>query len=217
MRRLDFIGLEPGWRMDKLRLAARVEARMTGEASRAYVFWRLFLEAFERQCESNRAAMIPIWESKTAWTGFMLKPNEGFLGRVAKAWAGRCLNEPCIERNEWHKFDLMLLTAPPGKEWWRCVPVVTIEHENDDAIHDEVWKLACWRSRLKVLVTYHNSDSSAAEKRARAREIITNIQGACDDGAEWLMLSAPREWGDRLAWTGHEWTGDDWKALTASG
>ena len=94
------------------------------------------------------------------------------------------------------------------------MPILTVEHENDNNIQDEVWKLACWKSRLKVLITYHDDDNQADSKRRLAAEIIQNIQSSYEnERTEWLILSAPRAWGDRLQWRAHEWREGGWRSL----
>lgn len=188
--------------------------RETPTSTLARHFYQLFLDRFSTECESNRAAVLPIWKDKASWTALMLAKDTGFLSRTADAWAARHFNAPCSVKHEWHKFDLMLVSADPGSPWWRSVPILTIEHENDNGIQDEVWKLACWRSKLKVLITYHDHEAQEGEKRALASDIIASIQSD-DDDAEWLLLSAPRTWRDRLAWSAHEWTGSAWHALSA--
>lgn len=180
----------------------------------AQSFHDQFIAQFVEECEPRKAAMLPSWQDKKAWTTFMLFPDSGFLPRLAAAWAKRTWNEGCILRNEWHKFDLMVLDSSGGKEWWHSTPLVTIEHENDNGIQDEVWKLSCWRSRLKVLVTYHDDDSQSASKRALAQQIIANIERDAESRPEWLLLSAPREWKGALDWQAHEWDGADWRLLS---
>jgi len=161
---------------------------MSQADTHAGAFYALFLEAFANECEPNKAGLLPVWSDETSWTNFMLAPNEGFLARVAREWARRRLNQTCIERNEWHKFDLMLLVAEQGNEWWRCVPVVTIEHENGDGIHDEVWKLACWQSRLRCLspiirTTPRRWRSGVEQKRSsatfKALDLKKELSGCC--------------------------------------
>jgi hypothetical protein len=179
----------------------------------AQSFYSQFSDLFVGECEPIKASLLSIWKDKTAWTKFMLDQPSGFLVRVATRWASRTWNEACVPRNEWLKFDLMLLNTSGGKDWWLTVPVVTIEHENDNGIHDEIWKLACWKSRLKVLITYHDNDDQAASKRANAQQIIANIQRDGADQSEWLFLSAPRTWREQLAWQAHEWDGASWRLL----
>ncbi len=184
---------------------------MSGSDERrlARLFCSFFFERFEGECEAVRDSMIPQWEKSKNWTDFMLNSEGGLLVRVAKDWSRRMFNTICETKSEWHKFDLMLVDCTAGDEWWMSVPLVTMEHENGDGIHDEVWKLACWTSRLKVLMTYHNEPSKADEKRAKAACIIRNIHPS-GDTAEWLLLSALRTWGAKLDWQAHEWGGDDW-------
>lgn len=185
------------------------------ERKLAKTFYSCFVESFAAECETDKATLLPLWREKSSWTRHMLDPDIGFLIRTARKWADRNWNERCTSRNEWLKFDLMLVDPTAGKEWWLTVPVVTIEHENDNGIHDEVWKLACWKSRLKVLVTYHNHEGQASEKRAAAKRIIANIQRTYDsDAAEWLLLSAPRDWIGQLGWLAHDWDGSDWRQIT---
>lgn len=176
-------------------------------------FYTEFVARFEAECEAVRASMIPLWEDSAAWTRHMLASDSGLLVRVATDWAQRGFNVKCDAKGEWSKFDLMLLDRTAGDEWWLSVPLATIEHENGDAIQDEVWKLACWTSRLKVLVTYDQTPEKAEEKRARAARIIRNIHPD-GDVAEWLMMSAPRKWGERLAWEGYQWGGDHWVSIS---
>lgn len=179
------------------------------ERGLALLFCAFFFERFERECEDFRDSMIPKWEESKLWTKFMLDPEQGLLARVANDWSQRTFNRNCNTKSEWHKFDLMLVDCKAGSDWWMSVPLVTIEHENGDGIQDEVWKLACWTSRLKVLMTYHDTPRKAGDKRARAASIINNIHPD-GDAAEWLFLSAPRTWGRKLDWEAHEWGNSDW-------
>ena len=183
----------------------------TTTSSRAAKFYQLFLDRFREECESNRADLLLKWKDKASWTTFMLEKDAGFLSRAAGAWAKCHSIAPFNVKHEWHKFDLMLVKQDADAPWWCSAPLLTIEHENDNGIQDEVWKLACWRSELKVLVTYHDHEAQEDEKRALAADIIVSIQS----DEEWLLLSAPRTWRDRLAWTAHEWSESAWRALSA--
>ena len=179
----------------------------------AQVFFEIFQEDFGREIEARKSELLPIWKDSARWTELMLGPT-GFLSKVATAWASRTSNEQCASKNEWHKFDLMLVSTTGGQEWWQSVPLLTIEHENGDHIQDEVWKLACWRSRLKVLITYHNEHGHEERKRLLSAEIIRNVQSTYDDErTEWLLLSASRTWKDRMDWSGHEWQDGGWRRL----
>ena len=123
------------------------------ERNLARSFHDLFLDRFNRECESVRTELLPVWKDSAAWTKFMLGPEQGFLTRTATDWTRRNLNLRCDAKSDWANFDLMLVDSTAGDEWWLSVPIVTIEHENNDTIHDEVWKLACWnRHRHGVFV-----------------------------------------------------------------
>ncbi|HVY84312.1 MAG TPA: hypothetical protein VG943_04205 [Caulobacterales bacterium] len=182
----------------------------------ASTFLCAFRTRFDELCAAQAGAP-PFWTNDTAWTKFMLRDDRSFLKVVSEDWAksARPSLQHAIEC-EWLKFDLMVIS--PGQAasepWWRSIPILTIEHENGDGIHDEIWKLACWRSLLKVLITYHADDPTLQSKLEVAKQIIGAVEAEYgDDGSEWLFLSAPRSFSGPRAWVANTWSRGAWELL----
>lgn len=90
--------------------------------------------------------------------------------------------------------------------------MLALEHENNDDTHIESWNLACWRSSLKVLVTYHEDEATSVAKLKSTGEIIMAADAKLGpSGSEFLFMTAPRTFGSKLAWQGFIWSGVDWE------
>ena len=121
-----------------------------------------FLNAFSQQwCadrKRRRQAIQHAYQDDERWTDYMLGehrpdfPNT-FLDRLAKKLSQKALRER-------QNLDVVYYTktarnAPQDKDMIRpaCLNVI-IEHENDEDVEKEMWKLLMWRAPLKVLIFY---------------------------------------------------------------
>lgn len=120
-------------------------------------------------------------------------------------------------RGEWRKFDLMVISPAigPANDWWRSAPRLTLEHENNDDTHVEVWNLACWQSPLKVLVTYHQDQRVLEHKLRVASEVLTTHAAEVGpSSSEFLFMSAPRTFGSSPQWSSFEWASSAWNDIS---
>jgi len=79
----------------------------------------------------------------------------------------------------------------PTRCWaTRYAALLAIEHENGCDVETEMWKLAHWRSPLKVLVFYDFD----MQDREKARRYL-------------IIVGRPRRWrdGDTVAWRMDRW------------
>lgn len=179
-------------------------------------FVESFIATFERRCAQNEADFRSCWTNSTAWTALMLRNDDALFVDAAKSWAQTNLGDDASVHREWRKLDLMVVSPKLGEsgEWWKTTPVLILEHENNDDTYVEAWNLACWRSALKVLITYHQNESILASKLKHTGDILSAFDGRfCCADTEFLFLSAPRTFGPRLAWEGYDWREGSWHKL----
>jgi hypothetical protein len=216
--------------------------------------WKDALMEYEN--DSQNIAIMKRYSSAAQWTEVMLAaPNqnhstkstdnkrEGVLGRAIAKYDGS------LERKyEWNKYDLLgvrrVSQLPNGlrekaqKESWLKFVEVAIEHENNDDVENEVWKLCQFRAKLKVLVFYdfaqkilnsaakesNYSDRSFAEKVTKKEWLRKKIdllgeivKGANEllpkEEASFLLIVGSRTENNTILWRASEFQGlafSDW-------
>ena len=122
----------------------------------AQEFERAFRSQWEEERDSREEdikALSSNWNNNKAWTKFMLKGNKAFLYKVLQNLEKKDID---FSREKGNKFDGIYHRRESfyrGYYYPPCMDVL-IEHENDEYIEEEMWKLLMWRSPLKVLVCY---------------------------------------------------------------
>ena len=147
-----------------------------------------FFEAFEKCWEEEalgadkktlKSEVSECYPQSTEWTRFMLgdkgseKPGEmedAFLHKVkVKLAASR--NSLEMARG-WHKLDAMFYRGDTlfNSDGYPPILDVLIEHENDDDVEVEMWKLLMFRSPLKVIIFYDWGDNAKKEGNSEKRK-----------------------------------------------
>lgn len=177
-----------------------------------------FIRRFDQSCEDREAEARECWPNSTRWTDFMLHADSGVMCGAARDWAEEKIGSgKYAVRREWRKFDLMVLSPAigPAGDWWRSTPRLTLEHENNDDTHVEVWNLACWQSPLKVVISYHQDQGVLERKLRMASDVLTSHAAEVGpSSAEFLFMSAPRTFGSGPRWECFEWAASDWRNIS---
>lgn len=177
-----------------------------------------FIRQFDQTCRERETGARECWLNSTRWTDFMLHADSGVMCRAASDWAKENIGAgKYAVRREWRKFDLMVLSPSIGPEgdWWRSTPRLTLEHENNDDTHVEVWNLACWQSPLKVVISYHQDQDVLERKLRVASDVLTSHAAEVGpSSAEFLFMSAPRTFGSGPRWSSFEWDSLAWRDIS---
>jgi hypothetical protein len=212
----------------------------------------------ERENVPKDTEIMKYYSSSTHWTAVMLErackkhspksdgiAREGVLGRAVDKYYGHGVLE---KKYEWNKYDLLgvrqISLLPDGlsdnakQEFWLKFVEIAIEHENNDDVETEVWKLCQLRAKLKVLVFYDFAQNSADEEsncsdRSFAAKVIKKewltkktdllgkiIAGANDvlpkEEASFLLIVGSRA-GDTMLWRASQFQGlafSDWSPIS---
>lgn len=176
-----------------------------------------FIRRFNESCADQARDAQQCWLDITRWTNFMLHPDNGVTCRAASDWAEENIGPgKYAVKREWRKLDLMVVSPSigPAGDWWRSTPRLTLEHENNDDTHVEVWNLACWQSPLKVVITYHQDQDVLERKLRMASDVLTShATEVGPSSAEFLFMSAPRTFGKGPPWSCFEWSATAWREI----
>lgn len=125
-------------------------------------------------------------------------------------------------KQEWYTIDALFVS---GKEliypdsdadskghrlWYPSKLDVIVEHENDEKIEEELWKLLFWHAGLKVLIGYDYCENEfserlgrdeqgrrkgdwAPQKLTKLREMLRAVHGTERSDAEYLLILGNRE------------------------
>lgn len=177
-----------------------------------------FIRRFDQACKDRREEALECWKESKRWTNLMLQRDIGVMSGAADDWAAEHIGTgKYAVKSEWRKFDLMVVSPPVGPEgdWWRSAPRLTLEHENNDDTHVETWNLSCWQSPLKVVVTYHADEGILERKLDIASDVLkSHAAEVGPSSAEFLFMSAPREFGSGPLWSCFEWGSSAWKNIS---
>lgn len=159
--------------------------------------WNCFVEN-----EPSITGLTP-YEDRTSWTKRIQDPG-GFLNRVMNRLSNT--ERPLYYRTEWYFVDALYVGGVDLYQNNYSYPSsvnALIEHEFDEDLETEMWKLIHWRSPLKIIINYDWSD---AEKTTDARKnylsnkitklremlsIVNHFQPE-DTNTEYLLLIARR-------------------------
>ena len=175
-----------------------------------------FVDAFTKEwevfsVERNVSGITP-FEARGNWTLQMTTEN-GFLHRVMRRLnaAGRELEY----RMEWYKVDALYVGGEDiyGRNLTYPSEVhAIIEHEFDENLETEMWKLIHWRCPLKVIINYDwaesekTSTSRKAYRGEKLRKLWTMLAAVNAfypeaGNAEYLVLMATRDTTDsKISW-----------------
>lgn len=184
-----------------------------------------FLEAFVEAETAHRDALQAVYKTRPARTRLMLDRG-GVLNDVCRRLESR-LGLGLEYKKEWYTIDALFVSGEElryeagstdrhgHRLWYPSRLDVLIEHENDEMIEEEMWKLLFWHADLKVLIAYDYCDDEHAErarigkhqfakgewapsKLDKLRQMYREVYGhRKNTDAEYLLLL-----GNRESWTG---------------
>lgn len=151
---------------------------MSGNQVSATSFFKAFQDEWENwqlDMVSGKAKAISPFEGRTDWTAAMLKEG-GFFNRVMGRLDPQGLS--LKYRTEWYTVDALFVG---GEDLFRenhmypSSVEVLIEHEFDENLEEEMWKLLHWRAPLKVIVAYDWSEEEKITSSRKAEWIPERI------------------------------------------
>ena len=137
----------------------------------------MFLEAFSEQWREDvlrqKDKIYSNFPKNSEWTKFM-QPKEGFLNRLMNRLPGSL-----HYRTEYYTIDSLYISGNDllkKKELsYPSEVCVLIEHENQDKVEEEMWKLAYWRAPLKVIIFYDYNDKAKENNLRKQAWLIEKI------------------------------------------
>lgn len=175
-----------------------------------------FLKAFEsvwsRRHTEERKRIYDAYPSLSAWTDYILNSETGLLSEIAKHFE-RIEPEIAYYR-EVYTIDALFVGGPALFGTGLGYPsklMALIEHENNDLIEEEMWKLLFWRSPLKILMCYdwNESEKTNASRRSWVSskiDLLHSMLMSADDfhhedpRTEYLLLIGNRSESNTLQW-----------------
>lgn len=163
-------------------------------------FLKAFTEEWKKIVKIERGKVITSFAENETWTDYMLR-YEGFLNKVMDNI--NKTNSVMVYWRELYTIDAVYVSGP---DMLHCKELsfptelnVAIEHENGSDPEKELWKLAYWRTPLKVLIFYdyheHQKKSKSkrdwlSEKLRLMGEILDNVQRFWKENelTEYLLL-----------------------------
>jgi hypothetical protein len=140
-----------------------------------------FLRAFHDiwQLEQNKADSFSNrnpWEinPRKQWTEYILSKENGLLSQMTSTF--RKVDPNMAYTREWYTVDGLFIGGSEllreGSWGYPSSIYALVEHELDENIEEEIWKLAHWRCPLKVLIFY---DWAESDKSTDSRlKFLTN-------------------------------------------
>ena len=134
-------------------------------------FRKAFDDTWRERVEDHETlnAIVEAYQRNATWTSFMLGTRGGpcgfedcFLYAVGK----RLGLSFC---REFYSLDGVFYDKEPNLVDPGIYPAgfrVIIEHENEDRVEEEMWKLLMWRGPLKVLIFYDHAEKQRNETKA---------------------------------------------------
>jgi hypothetical protein len=166
-------------------------------------FYAAFQAEWTALCASEPITGLTPFESRGAWTQRIQK-KDGFLYRVMK----RLVNEarPLEYRTEWYFVDALYVGGENMYGDNLSYPSevhALVEHEFDEDLETEMWKLIHWRSPLKVIITYDWADDEKTtdqrknyltNKASKLRSMLASVNRFHPESTdtEYLLLMASR-------------------------
>ena len=137
--------------------------------------------AFEREWNErvqNRAERTKVacaFQKSTPWTRYMLGSDIeplGFLQALGDSLKRR------VSKN-WYSLDCVFYRDKPNLIGSGTYPAgldVIIEHENEEKVEEEMWKLLMWRAPLKVLMFYDYTEEDKARNPYHAQWLTEKLE-----------------------------------------
>ena len=122
-------------------------------------FCKVFHELWDKEEKNKREDILSRYPYKKPWTKFMLGSRDSFLERVSKIFVSN--GQSFKMAREWMKMDCVYYKEEPNLIKYDKYPAcldVYIEHENEENVEREMWKLLLCRSPLKVLIFYDHPE-----------------------------------------------------------
>lgn len=180
-----------------------------------------FIAAFRSAESGHREAIKECYTVRPLRTKTML--GEGGVLQDTCRHLAKTLELALEYKREWYTIDALFVSGkeliyPDGsvasdghRLWYPSRLDVLVEHENDEKLEEEMWKLLFWHAKLKVIIGYDFCDNEYDEKLGRGqsgakrdwapgkiqqlRGMLREVHGADGDGAEYLLVL-----GNRGAW-----------------
>jgi hypothetical protein len=166
-------------------------------------FFTAFLDEWEILTSQEIITGATPWDSKSAWTEKMLGQG-GFFNRIMTRLIRD--NRYIEYRTEWYSVDALYVGGKStyGNELAYPSEVhALIEHEFEEDLETEMWKLIHWRAPLKVIVGYDWADNEkttknrqnfAEHKIAKVRAMKSEVDAFLSESAEteYLFIIARR-------------------------
>jgi len=185
----------------------------------AVVTANAFLEGFRNAWlnrtsdEDGRKAVEELYTSNTAWTKYMLDAQSGLLSDVAHhVRQDSGLNDLKYYGASLYTVDALFVGGADTTDLigrkdggYPDKLYALVEHENDKAVEEEMWKLLWWRCPLKVIIFYDwmKSERDRAEARRRwldekleqFRSMWNRVDSFCseDPRTEYLFIIGDRQ------------------------
>ena len=142
-----------------------------------------FLQAFREvwQQEQNKADSFSNrnpWEivPRKLWTEYMLSKEGGLLSKMTSAF--HAIDPNIAYTCQWYTVDGLFIGGSElfreGSWGYPSSLYALVEHELDENIEEEIWKLAYWRCPLKILFFYdwaENDKSTDARANFLAKKL----------------------------------------------
>ena len=129
-------------------------------------FRDVFRQLWDEEKKNNPDEMLCLYKTAPAWTIYMLKKDGSFLDKISQRL------ELEIGK-EWYSIqDCVYYEKQPnlysGGTYPACLHVY-IEHENNDKVEEEMYKLLLFRSPLKVLIFYDYHEYEKVHSKAKEK------------------------------------------------
>ena len=126
-------------------------------------FCKTFSKLWDIEKINNPKKILSLYNRDLTWTEYMLTKEGSFLKKISKQLSLK------MDREWYGILDCVYYEDEPnlydGGTYPACLHVY-IEHENQDAVEEEMWKMLMFRSPLKVLIFYdYWEDDKGTEKK----------------------------------------------------
>lgn len=157
-----------------------MSARLVSAADFAKAFDHAWAAVLQEAGAESR--IRELFRNDSCWTDFMLSSEAGLLANVATCLKSSVADLEYYGR-EIYSIDATLVGGiretdllGRGDQGYPARLYALIEHENGDAVEEEMWKLLWWRSPLKVIIFYDYSAADCAKTTRFAQWLPTKLK-----------------------------------------